>query len=152
MPTTTKNIYDAISDLIAATTTPTDIRQDATVRYAQKSSAQPWSRCAASDVDRRYMITMGPGGVARSYGNGSSHEASVTMTVTIGHVVGSDYAQSECRRVADATRLIEVITDRANYPDDVWIIRYTGDSLRDLDGVYTLTELRFDITYEESNS
>lgn len=152
MPTTPKLIYDAISDLISSTTTPTDVRQDASVKYAEKSSAQPWARCSASDVDRRYMITMGAGGIVRSYGNGSTHEASITMTVTIGHVIGSDYAQSECRRVSDATRIVETITDRANYPDDVWVIKYNGDSMRDLDGVYTLTELRFNITYEESDT
>lgn len=151
MATTPKKIHDAIVMLLRRTAPPTEVSQAGSPKYEPKSSVQPWSRSPASDIDRRFMVATGPGGGVKSYGNGSTHESQLSMTITIGHVIGASYDAAEVRRVADATKIVQEVTDRANYPEDVWVVTYQRDALRDLDGVYTLTELQFSITYEEAN-
>lgn len=151
MATTPKAIHDSVVTLIRQTAVPSSTMHGGAVSFMQKSTGTPWSRAPASDIDRRFFLTIGPGAKQISYGNGTTHESQAQMMITLGHVIGNDIDAAEVRRQADANKIISTVCARANFPTDVWNIVFDGDSVRDIDGRYTLTELKFSVTYEETN-
>jgi hypothetical protein len=98
----------------------------------------------ASDVDREVTITSLRSDAVSTFGRVTGYECSCTLEIVVGHTKSGNLDESSARRDRDLHRICIALQKPANYPTDVWMIRFAGSSTEDIEDRW-FTTLSFDL-------
>jgi len=149
--TTLEAIRTALEKEIQKLTPPVVAKPLGVRNFRQRAENSPWEKARATDIDRRFTLSLLPAGRVQSFGGLSEHEAHADMLVRIGHVKGDNLPDAQGRAAQDCAYLRIKLEDPTIYPTSVWNVEFQTLSVwRETDEAW-ISDLRFRVVYSEAN-
>jgi hypothetical protein len=144
MTTTITTLRSALASVVTSLTPSGTAHGRSSYQVSNKFDT--WGDRAASDIDREISIGRIAPGSAMAMGLSSEAPLDADFELTIGHYRVGDAQEAMGRRDGDIEQIVRALEDKANYPSDVHLIRFS-DSTTDQIEDWWITTLTFRIIY-----